>query len=74
MYYICKKFYYRNFFHIILKVDAFLTSYCFFSYIAGNLVTSRGPATAVEFGLTLVEVLLGNEEKDKVAKGILYPL
>jgi len=72
MYYICKKIYYRTFFHIILKVDAFLT--CFFSYIAGNLVTSRGPATAVEFGLTLVEVLLSNEEKDKVAKGILYPL
>jgi len=37
-------------------------------------VTSRGPATAVEFGLALVEVLLGNEEKVKVAKGILYPL
>lgn len=44
-----------------------------FSCIAGNLVTSRGPATAVEFGLSLVEVLLGNEEKVKVAKGILYP-
>lgn len=41
---------------------------------AGNLVTSRGPATAVEFGLSLLEVLLGNEEKVKVAKGILYPL
>ncbi|XP_015378990.1 PREDICTED: protein DJ-1 homolog C-like [Diuraphis noxia] len=39
-----------------------------------NLVTSRGPATAIEFGLSLVEVLLGNEEKIKVAKGILYPL
>jgi hypothetical protein len=37
-------------------------------------VTSRGPATAVEFGLSLVEVLLGNEEKVKVAKAILYPL
>jgi protein DJ-1 len=42
--------------------------------IDGNLVTSRGPATAVEFGLSLVEVLLGKEEKVKVAKGILYPL
>jgi len=42
--------------------------------VDGNLVTSRGPATAVEFGLSLVEVLLGNEEKVKVAKGILYPL
>jgi len=37
-------------------------------------VTSRGPATAIEFGLSLVEVLLGNEDKIKVAKGILYPL
>jgi len=37
-------------------------------------VTSRGPATAVEFGLSLVEVLVGKEEKVKVAKGILYPL
>ncbi|XP_050424386.1 protein dj-1beta-like [Adelges cooleyi] len=42
--------------------------------VDGKLVTSRGPATAVEFGLRLVEVLLNKEEKDKVAKGILYPL
>jgi 4-methyl-5(b-hydroxyethyl)-thiazole monophosphate biosynthesis len=31
--------------------------------VDGNLVTSRGPGTAIEFGLTLVEQLFGDAEK-----------
>lgn len=55
---------------------SYLNVIIYLSYvlIAGNLVTSRGPATAVEFGLTLVGVLLGIEERAKVAEAILYPL
>lgn len=60
-----------TFLNLIFKIYTILMSY--FLCTVGNLVTSRGPATAVEFGLSLVEVLLGNEEKVKVANGILYP-
>ncbi|XP_076240480.1 protein dj-1beta isoform X2 [Calliopsis andreniformis] len=38
----------------------------------GNLITSRGPATAFAFGLAIVEKLLDKETADKVAKGMLY--
>ncbi|HVL00594.1 MAG TPA: DJ-1 family glyoxalase III, partial [Dongiaceae bacterium] len=31
-----------------------------------NCVTSQGPGTALEFALTLVEVLLGREKRDQV--------
>lgn len=56
-------------------ISSILYIYIYIIHIfSGNLVTSRGPATAVEFGLSLVEVLVGKEEKVKVAKGILYPL
>lgn len=36
-----------------------------------NLITSRGPATAIDFGLALAEVLVGTATKDRVAKEIL---
>lgn len=42
------------------------------AYISGNLITSRGPATAFAFGLAIVEKLLNKETVDKVAKGMLY--
>ncbi|XP_034180743.2 protein dj-1beta [Osmia lignaria lignaria] len=38
----------------------------------GNLITSRGPATAFAFGLAIVEKLVGKDTADKVAKGMLY--
>ncbi|XP_050466845.1 protein dj-1beta-like [Cataglyphis hispanica] len=38
----------------------------------GNLITSRGPATAFAFGLAIVEKLLNKETASTVAKGILY--
>lgn len=48
--------------------------YLFYILIAGNLVTSRGPGTAIDFGLNLVELMLGNEVKVKVADAFLHPL
>ncbi len=35
--------------------------------VDGNLITSRGPGTAFEFALTLVEKLYGREKADEVA-------
>ena len=40
--------------------------------VDGRLVTSRGPGTAMEFALTLVEMLASAETKDKVARALLY--
>ncbi|CAG0921032.1 unnamed protein product [Notodromas monacha] len=37
----------------------------------GNMVTSRGPGTAFEFGLVLVEKLCGKEKSDSVAGPML---
>lgn len=36
-----------------------------------RFITSRGPATAIDFALTLVEVLKGKEVRDQVARDIL---
>lgn len=37
----------------------------------GTVITSRGPGTAMEFTLTLIETLVGQEKRDEVAKGLL---
>ncbi|XP_013099068.2 protein dj-1beta [Stomoxys calcitrans] len=37
----------------------------------GNLITSRGPGTAFDFGLKIAEVLAGPEKASEVAKGML---
>lgn len=34
--------------------------------VAGNLVTSRGPGTALEWALQLVEILAGRKKRDEV--------
>ena len=36
-----------------------------------NLVTSRGPGTAIAFGLALVEMLAGRGRRDEVAAGLV---
>lgn len=36
-----------------------------------NILTSRGPATAVYFALELIERLKGKETRDKIAQGLL---
>ena len=39
--------------------------------VDGNLVTSRGPGTAIAFGLALVEMLAGGSRRDEVAAGLV---
>ena len=37
----------------------------------GKVITSRGPGTAMDFALTLVESLLGKAKRDEVEKGLV---
>lgn len=37
----------------------------------GNLITSRGPGTAYQFGLKIADVLVGADKAKTVAKGML---
>lgn len=37
----------------------------------GQLITSRGPGTAMVFGLKVAETLIGKEKAQQVAKGML---
>ncbi len=39
--------------------------------IDGNLVTSRGPGTAMEFALTLVQLLEGQEKMQEIKQAVL---
>ncbi|MBI3754604.1 MAG: DJ-1/PfpI family protein [Deltaproteobacteria bacterium] len=39
--------------------------------IDGNIITSQGPGTAIEFAFKLVEILLGKEKVSEVNKGVL---
>lgn len=40
--------------------------------VAGNIITGKGPALAMEFALALVESLKGRDVADAVAKDLLY--
>jgi len=40
--------------------------------VDGNIVTSRGPATAMAFALTLVEQLCGRDAREQNAERLLY--
>ncbi len=42
--------------------------------IDGNCITSRGAGTSIEFGLNLIGVLMGDEKKKEVAKGMAIEL
>lgn len=39
----------------------------------GRLLTSRGPGTAMDFALTLVEVLAGREKREQVEAALVRP-
>jgi len=41
--------------------------------IDGKIVTSRGPGTAMDFALTLIELLLGKSARDKVEAPLQRP-
>jgi 4-methyl-5(b-hydroxyethyl)-thiazole monophosphate biosynthesis len=41
--------------------------------IDGKIITSRGPGTAMEFALTLIEALGGKEKRDQVEGPLLRP-
>ena len=41
--------------------------------IDGKIVTSRGPGTAMDFALTLIELLLGKAKRDEVEAPLLRP-
>jgi 4-methyl-5(b-hydroxyethyl)-thiazole monophosphate biosynthesis len=41
--------------------------------VDGNLVTSRGPGTALEFALKLVELLFGRPKAEEVARPMIVP-
>lgn len=40
--------------------------------VDGNIITSRGPAKAVDFALEIVKYLVGEKEVEALKKGILY--
>jgi 4-methyl-5(b-hydroxyethyl)-thiazole monophosphate biosynthesis len=40
--------------------------------VDGNVITSRGLGTAIDFGLKLIEVLINKQTSDEIAKKIVY--
>ena len=40
--------------------------------IDGNIITSQGPATAMDFGLALISVLKGKDKAAEIAEGLLW--
>ncbi|XP_065335458.1 Parkinson disease protein 7 homolog [Cloeon dipterum] len=40
--------------------------------VDGNIITSRGPGTALEFSLAIVEALVGKDKAQEVANGMLF--
>lgn len=56
-----------------------MSSYQIFFYllilifpISDNVITSQGPGTAVEFGLAIVEKVLGSDTRSKIAKQLIF--
>ena len=41
--------------------------------VDGKVVTSRGPGTAMDFALTLIELLVGRATRDQVEAGLVRP-
>ena len=41
--------------------------------VDGKVVTSRGPGTAMDFSLSLIELLVGRAQRDEVEAGLVRP-
>lgn len=42
--------------------------------VDGRIVTSKGPGTAMDFALTLIEILVGKETRNEVENGLQRPV
>ena len=40
--------------------------------VSGNVITSKGPATAMKFALTIINYIKGNEKAEEIAEELLY--
>lgn len=40
--------------------------------VDGNIITSRGMGTAIDFGLAIIEQLISKEKAEEIGKGIIY--
>jgi hypothetical protein len=45
---------------------------CQLIHSTGNLITSRGPGTALEFAFAIVDKLVGSETVDTLKKAMLF--
>ena len=40
--------------------------------ISENIITSKGPGTAMDFGLTIIEYIKGTQKAEEIAAELLY--